>query len=134
MIETPEQIALHNDVLVEVMDMINKDYHATDVLKIEEKNFLAHVAGLIMNRGQMNFSGPGRGMSNSRRRAGVLWSIERVASHIFDISYRGLAIKPCVILGAPPMLPTTMPEFEMPSGITSKPGISSKSLAATTSD
>ena len=48
-----ESRVLHNDVLAEVMDMINKDYNATDVLKIEEKNFLAHIAGLIMNRGQI---------------------------------------------------------------------------------
>ena len=50
-IETPVDIALHNDVLSEVLDIVNKDYPTGDMLSPEESRMLRTLAEWILNAG-----------------------------------------------------------------------------------
>jgi len=47
-IETPEQTALHNDVLAEVLDIINKDYPKDNKATQEEYGLLMFIADFLL--------------------------------------------------------------------------------------
>ena len=74
-LETPEQVAIHNEVVCEVMDIINKGYTQSAMLTPEENSFLKDMAEVLLYQRE----------NKAEKRKRFLF---RVASQILNLAQR----------------------------------------------
>lgn len=49
-LETPEQVAIHNEVVDEVLDIINNDYPAVRTISGEQKQLQDYIAEILLTK------------------------------------------------------------------------------------